>query len=83
MSCPPSHVPDSFVGSSSTINPSFLRWKQHDQLILSALLSSLSMVYAFIALEFPNNERGLIGIIPRKIREHIVRIYYQLGVNEI
>jgi len=41
------------------------------------------MVYAFIALEFPNNERGLIGIIPRKIREHIVRIYYQLGVNEI
>jgi len=43
MSCPPSHVYDSSVGSSFTINPSFLWWKQHDQLILSALLSSLSM----------------------------------------
>ena len=43
MSCPPSHVSDSFVGSSSTINPSFLHWKQRDQLILSALLSSLSI----------------------------------------
>jgi len=31
------------LGSSSTISPSFLRWKQHDQLILSALLSSLSV----------------------------------------
>jgi hypothetical protein len=43
VSCPPSHVYDSFVGSSSTISPSFLRLKQKDQLILSALLSSLSM----------------------------------------
>ena len=43
MSCPPSHVYDNSVGSSSTINPSFLCWKQYDQLILSALLSSLSM----------------------------------------
>jgi hypothetical protein len=43
MSCPPSHVSDSYVGSSSAINPSFLRWKQQDQFILSALLSSLSM----------------------------------------
>jgi len=43
VSCPPSHVSDSFVGSSSTINPSFLRWKQRDQLILSALLSSFFM----------------------------------------
>jgi len=41
LSCPPSHVSDSFAGSSSTISPSFLCWKQHDQLILSALLSSL------------------------------------------
>jgi hypothetical protein len=43
VSCPPSHVSDSFAGSSSTINPSFIRWKQQDQLILSALLSSLSI----------------------------------------
>ena len=39
--CPPSHIFDSFVGSSSTTSPSFLRWKQQDQLILSASLSSL------------------------------------------
>jgi len=39
---PPSHVFDSSVSSSLTISLSFLRWKQHDQLILSALLSSLS-----------------------------------------
>ena len=43
MSCPPSYVSNSFVGSSNTISPSFLRWKQHDQLILSAFLSSFSM----------------------------------------
>jgi len=43
MSCPPSHVFYNFDSSSSAINPFFLRWKQHDQLILSALLSSLSM----------------------------------------
>jgi hypothetical protein len=43
MLCPPSHVSDYSDGSSSAINPSFLRWKQQDQLILSALLSSLSM----------------------------------------
>ena len=43
MTCPQSHVSDSFAGPSSTINPSFLRWKQHEQLILSALLSSLSV----------------------------------------
>jgi len=30
-------------GTSLQVNPLFLRWKQHDQLILSALLSSLSM----------------------------------------
>ena len=39
--CPPSHIFDSSSDSSSIISPSFLRWKQHDQLILSALLSSL------------------------------------------
>jgi len=41
--CPPSHIFDSSAGSSSIISPSFLCWKQHDQLILSALLSSLSV----------------------------------------
>jgi hypothetical protein len=43
VSCPPFHVSDSSAGSSSTISPSFLHWKQQDQLILSALLSSLSV----------------------------------------
>jgi hypothetical protein len=43
VSCPPSHVSDCFDDSFSTINPSFLCWKQQDQLILSALLSSPSM----------------------------------------
>jgi len=37
------HFVNSSASSSSTINPSFLRWKQHYQLILSALLSSLSV----------------------------------------
>jgi hypothetical protein len=41
--CPPSHIFDSSAGSSSTTSLSFLRWKQHNQLILSALLSSLSV----------------------------------------
>lgn len=40
--CPPSHV-FAADGVSLQINPLFLRWKQQDQLILSALLSSLSM----------------------------------------
>ena len=39
--CPPSHVLAG-DGISLQVNPLFLRWKQHDQLILSALLSSLS-----------------------------------------
>jgi len=43
VSCPPSHIFDSSVDSSSTTSPSFLRWKQQNQLILSALLSSLSV----------------------------------------
>jgi hypothetical protein len=43
MPCPPSHIFYNSVGSSSIISPSFLRWKQQDQLILSALLSSLSV----------------------------------------
>jgi len=43
VSCPSSNIFDNSVGSSSTLNPSFLCWKQQDQLILSALLSSLSV----------------------------------------
>jgi hypothetical protein len=43
MTCHPSHVSDSSAGPASRISPSFLRWKQQDQLILSALLSSLSV----------------------------------------
>jgi hypothetical protein len=43
VSCPPSYIFYSSAASSSTISPFFLRWKQQDQLILSALLSSLFM----------------------------------------
>jgi len=43
VSCPPSYNFDNSANSSSTISPSFLHWKQQDQLILSALLSSLSV----------------------------------------
>ena len=41
-SCPSPHV---LVADDTSlqVNEFFLRWKQHDQLILSALLSSLSM----------------------------------------
>ena len=41
--CPPSHIFDSSASSSSIINPSSFYWKQQDQLIVSALLSSLSV----------------------------------------
>jgi hypothetical protein len=43
VSCPPYHVSNCSDGSSLAINPSFLRWKQQNQLILSALLTSLSL----------------------------------------
>jgi len=43
VSCPPSHVSDYSDGFSLAINPSFLHWKQYDQLILSVLLSSHSI----------------------------------------
>jgi len=49
--CPLSHVSDSSDGSSLAINPSFLRWKQQDQLILSALLSYLSMDVLHLAVD--------------------------------
>jgi hypothetical protein len=51
MSCPSSYVSDSSDGSSSAINPSFLYWKQYDQLILSALLSFLSIDVLHIMVE--------------------------------
>ena len=50
--CPSSHVPDGFEGSSSAINPYFLRWKQQDQLILSVLLSSLSMDVLHLVVDY-------------------------------
>ena len=43
LPCPPAHPLDAMAATSSAISPSFLRWKQQDQLILSALLSSLSV----------------------------------------
>ena len=43
LPCPLSHMIDASAGSFSAISPSFLRWKQQDQLILSALLSSFSV----------------------------------------
>jgi hypothetical protein len=41
-SCPSPHVL-TVDGASLKVNHSFLRWKQQDQLILNALLFSLSM----------------------------------------
>ena len=40
--CPPSHLESAAVFSSS-VNPTYLTWKQQDHLIMSALLSSLSV----------------------------------------
>ena len=51
MSCPPSHVFYSSDGSSSAINPSFLHWKQQDQLILNTLLPSLSINVLHLMVE--------------------------------
>ena len=51
MLCPLSHVYNSSVGSHLTINPSFLHWKKHDQLILSALLSSLSIDILYLVVD--------------------------------
>jgi len=51
VSCPSSHDSDCSDGSSSAINLYFLRWKQQDQLILSALLSSLSMEILYLVVD--------------------------------
>jgi hypothetical protein len=45
------HVSDGSTGFSSTISSSFLRWKQHDQFILSALLSSLSVDVLYLVVD--------------------------------
>jgi len=52
VSCPPSHVSDCSNGFSSAINPSFLCWKQQNQLILSMLLSSLSMDVLHLVVDY-------------------------------
>jgi hypothetical protein len=41
-----------FDGTSLQVNQSFLRWKQQDQLILSALLSSLSMDVLYLVVDY-------------------------------
>jgi len=51
ISCPPSHVSDSSTGFFSTISSFFLCWKQHDQFILSALLSSLSVDMLYLVVD--------------------------------
>jgi hypothetical protein len=49
-SCPTPHV---FVvdGTSFQVNHYFLRWKQHDQFILSTMLSSLSMDVLYLVVD--------------------------------
>jgi hypothetical protein len=42
LRCPPPHIATT-NGSSLQVNPYFFRWKQQDQLILSAPISSLSI----------------------------------------
>jgi hypothetical protein len=42
LRCPPPHIA-TINGSSLQVNPYFFRLKQQDQLILSALISSLSI----------------------------------------
>jgi hypothetical protein len=50
--CPPSQVSDSSDGSTLAINPSFHHWKPHDQIILSALLSSLSIDVMYLVVDY-------------------------------
>jgi len=42
LPCPPPHI-GTTDGVSFQVNNYFLCWKQHDQLIMSALISSLSI----------------------------------------
>jgi len=50
-SCPSPHVL-TVDGTSLQVNQFFLRWKQHDQLILSALLSSLSVEVLHLVVDW-------------------------------
>ena len=50
-SCPSPHVL-TVGGTSLQVNQFFLRWKQHDQLILSALLSSLSVEVLHLVVDW-------------------------------
>jgi len=56
FSCPSPHVMSSDDSAASVIfgsgiNQTFLLWKQQDQLILSALLSSLSMNVLYLMVD--------------------------------
>jgi hypothetical protein len=52
--CPSPHVLARY-DTSLHVNPLFLRWKQHDQLILSALLSCLSMEVLQLVVGYQNS----------------------------
>ncbi|XP_073262717.1 uncharacterized protein [Populus alba] len=53
-SCPSPHIPAA-DGATLQVSQSFLRWKQQDQLILSALLSSLSMEVLHLVVDCPTS----------------------------
>jgi hypothetical protein len=53
-SCPSPHILDA-DGVSLQVSQHFLRWKQQDQLILSALLSSLSMEVLHLVVDCPTS----------------------------
>jgi hypothetical protein len=74
--CHPSHIFYSFIGFSSTINLSFLRWKQQDQLILSVLLSSLSIDVLHLVVNYDTSycvwrtlEKALVSLSNSRIMQ--------------
>jgi len=76
VSCHPSHIFYSFIGFSSTINLSFLRWKQQDQLILSVLLSSLSIDVLHLVVNYDTSycvwrtlEKALVSLSNSRIMQ--------------
>jgi hypothetical protein len=78
VSCPPSHVSNCCDGSSSTIKPSFLRWKQQDQLILSTLLSSLSMNVLHLVVDCQTSScvwRTLEKMLISPLNSRIMQLY--------
>ena len=48
--CPPAYIPSADM-TLSTINPSYLSWKQQFQLIISAILLSLSTEVLHLAVD--------------------------------